>query len=283
MAGKICLVTGATSGIGRATAHGLASLGATVVIIGRNEDRCKATKQWVINRTRNPSVEFLAADLSDQAQVRELAAEFKLRYNRLHVLVNNAGARFMSHRKTRQGIEMTFALNHLAYFLLTHLLLDALRVSAPARIINISSGSQTSRLDFGNLSDWQSYDGRKAYSQSKLSNMLFTHELSRRLAGSGVTVNAVDPGGVASNFNRNNGWLYWLRHVLAHVKAGNLITPRVAAETNVYLAASAEVEGVTGKYFHRKQMIPASAAAQDQELAGRLWQVSCELTELAAV
>ena len=282
-AGKVCLVTGGTSGIGKATALGLAKHGATVVIAGRKEDKCKATVQYVKDRTQNPSVDFLVADLSDQTQVRDLAAEFKRRYDRLHVLVNNAGARFMAYQKTKQGLEMTFALNHLAYFLLTQLLLDVLRASTPARIINISSGSQTSGLDFENLSEWHFYDGRKAYAQSKFSNMLFTQELARRLHGSGVTVNAVDPGGVATNFNKNNGWLYWLRHVLAHVKAGNLVGPATAAETNVYLATSPEVDGTTGKYFYRKQMIEASAAAKDQELARRLWQVSCELTGVDAL
>jgi NAD(P)-dependent dehydrogenase (short-subunit alcohol dehydrogenase family) len=249
MAGKICMVTGATSGIGKATAMGLAKHGATVVIVGRNENKCKAISTWIKNQSKNPSVDFQVADLSDQTQIRELAAEFKRRHDRLHVLVNNAGARFMEYRKTKQGFEMSFALNHLAYFLLTNLLLDVLRVSNPARIINISSGSQTPGIDFENLSDWQSYDGRKAYAQSKLSNMLFSLELAERLAGSGITVNAVNPGGVVSNFNKNNGWLFWLRHVGAHLKARNLITPTVAAETNVYLATSPEVAGITGKYF----------------------------------
>ena len=281
MTGKICMVTGATSGIGKATAIGLAKYGATVVIVGRNENKCKATSARIKHQTKNSSVDFLLADLSDQTQIRDLAAEFKRRHDRLHVLVNNAGARFMQYRKTLQGVEMTLALNHLAYFLLTNLLLDVLRASAPARIISISSGSQTSEIDFENLSAWKSYDGRKAYAQSKLANMLFTLELAQRLAGAGITVNAVDPGGVASNFNKNNGWLYWLRHVVAHLKAGNLITPTVAAETNVYLATSMEVEGVTGKYFHRKKMVSPSAAAQDKPVAGRLWQISCELTGLA--
>jgi NAD(P)-dependent dehydrogenase (short-subunit alcohol dehydrogenase family) len=278
MTGKICLVTGATSGIGKATALSLANHAATVVIAGRSEDKCKATVQWVIDRTQNRFVDFLVADLSDQAQVRSLAAEFKKRYDRLHVLVNNAGARFMTYQKTKQGLEMTFALNHLAYFLLTELLLEVLRAGAPARIINIASGSQTIDLDFGNLTRWHSYDGRKAYAQSKFANMLFSSELARRLDGSGVTVNAVNPGGVATNFNKNNGWLYWLRHVLAHIKAGNLVGPATAAETIVYLAASPEVASITGKYFYRKEMIPASEATQDQELARRLWEISCELS-----
>jgi NAD(P)-dependent dehydrogenase (short-subunit alcohol dehydrogenase family) len=281
MTGKICMVTGATSGIGKAIAIGLAKHGATVVIVGRNENMCKATSARIKNKTKNSSVDFLLADLSDQTQIRDLATEFKRRHDRLHVLVNNAGARFMQYRKTLQGVEMTLALNHLAYFLLTNLLLDVLRASAPARIINISSGSQTSEIDFENLSAWKSYDGRKAYAQSKLANMLFTLELAQRLAGSGISVNAVDPGGVASNFNKNNGWLYWLRHVVAHLKAGNLITPTVAAETNIYLATSPEVEGITGKYFHRKKMISSSVAAQDKMVARRLWQISCELTGLA--
>jgi NAD(P)-dependent dehydrogenase (short-subunit alcohol dehydrogenase family) len=280
MAGKTCMVTGATSGIGKATAMGLAKLGAAVAVVGRDENKCKATATWIKNRTKNRSVDFLVADLSDQTQIRELAAEFKQRHGRLHVLVNNAGARFMEYRKTRQGFEMSLALNHLAYFLLTHLLLDVLRAGAPARIINISSGSQTSEIDFNNLSEWQSYDGRQAYSQSKLANMLFTLELAERLAGSGITVNAVNPGGVVSNFNKNNGWLYWLRHVVAHLKAANLITPAVAAETNVYLATSPEVAGITGKYFYRKKMVPPSTAARDKLVASRLWKVSCELTGL---
>jgi retinol dehydrogenase 14 len=280
MAGKTCMVTGATSGIGKWTALGLAARGASVLILSRDEKRCRATAAWIEGKTGNPAVDFLAADLSDQMQVRELAAEFKRRYSQLHVLVNNAGARFMTYQKTRQGFEMTFALNHLGHFLLTNLLLDVLRESAPARIINISSGSQTSGIDFENLKEWRSYDGRKAYSQSKLANMLFTLELNRRLEGTGVTANAVDPGGVATNFNRNNGWLYWLRHVLAHVKAGNLISPATAAETNLYLASSPEVAGVSGSYFYEKKLIPASVAAMDRGAAQRLWQVSAELTGL---
>jgi NAD(P)-dependent dehydrogenase (short-subunit alcohol dehydrogenase family) len=187
----------------------------------------------------------------------------------------------MTYQKTRQGLEMTLALNHLGHFLLTNLLLDVLRESAPARIINISSGSQTSGIDFDNLKEWRSYDGRKAYAQSKLANMLFTLELSRRLEGTGVTANAVDPGGVATNFNRNNGWLYWLRHVVAHVKAGNLIGPATAAETNIYLAASSDVAEVSGGYFYKKQVIPASEAAMDRGAAERLWQVSAVLTGLS--
>jgi NAD(P)-dependent dehydrogenase (short-subunit alcohol dehydrogenase family) len=281
MAGKTCMVTGATSGIGKWTALGLAKLGSAVVIVSRNEKKCKATAAWIRGKTGNASVDFLVADLSDQIQVRAAAAEFKRRYGRLDVLVNNAGARFMKSLKSGQGLEMTLALNHLGPFLLTNLLLDVLRASAPARVINVSSGSQTSGIDFENLKEWRSYDGRKAYSQSKLANVLFTLELSRRLEGSGVTANAVDPGGVATNFNRNNGWLYWLRHVLAHVKAGNLIGPATAAKTNIYLAASSDVAEVSGSYFYEKKVIPASEAAMDRGAAERLWQVSAVLTGLS--
>jgi NAD(P)-dependent dehydrogenase (short-subunit alcohol dehydrogenase family) len=252
-----------------------------VVIVSRNAEKCKATAAWVRRNTGNTWVDFLVADLSDQVQIRDAAAEFRRRYDRLDVLVNNAGARFMRYLESGQGLEMTLALNHLAPFLLTHLLLDVLRASAPARVINVTSGSQTAAIDFESLAKWRSYDGRKAYAQSKLAGMLFTLELSRRLEGSGVTANAVNPGGAATSFNRNNGWLYWLRHVLAHVKAGNLIGPATAAETSIYLAASPDVAGVSGCYFHEKKAIPASEAAMNRGAAQRLWQVSAELTGLS--
>ncbi|MCU0558675.1 MAG: SDR family NAD(P)-dependent oxidoreductase [Desulfobacterales bacterium] len=172
----------------------MALLGASVVILGRNEDKCRSAFALPMNKIGSRAVDHLVADLSDLERVRRIASDFTQKRSLLDVLVNNAGTRFMSHQKTRQGIEMTFVLNHLAHFLLTHLLIGLLSASAPTRIINVSSGSQTAGLDFENLYDWKSCDDRKAYAQSKLSNLLFTYELSRRLEGTGVTVNAVNRG-----------------------------------------------------------------------------------------
>ena len=276
MAGKICLVTGATSGIGRFTALGLARLGATVVVGGRSPERCSETVDWIKEETGNPSVQHILADLSSQQEVRGLATEFKERFSRLDVLVNNAGAIMLSRRISVDGIELSYALNHLSYFILTNLLLDVLESSAPARIINVSSSShRRSNINFDDLQGQRRYGGYRAYAQSKLANVLFTYELARRLEGTGVTANVLHPGLVATNFLANNG--AWGRFLcfLMHLRAINAVK---GAQTSIYLASSHEVEGVNGKYFEKSRSVRSSRASYDETTASRLWDVSAELT-----
>jgi len=279
MNGKICLVTGGTNGIGKSTAQELARMGATVVIVGRDAQKTSHVVQEVRAASRSNSVDSLLADLSSEQEVRRLAAEFKSKYSHLHVLVNNAGGFFMRRQLRSDGIEMTFALNHLASFLLTNLLLDTIKASAPARIINVSSNAHASgKIEFDNLQGERQY-GPKAYDNSKLANILFTMELARRLEGTGVTVNALHPGFVATGFAKNNG------KVIAALVS--LITPLIArspakgAETSVYLASSQNVTSITGEYFFDSQVIPAAPQATDMVVARKLWDVSAEIVHLA--
>ncbi len=279
MQNKICLITGATSGIGQATAMGLAKLGATVVVAGRNEERCQNTVAYIQQETGNFHVDYLLADLSVQAQVRKMAENFKSRYKRLDVLVNNAGAINFFRRVTEDGLEMTFALNHLAYFLLTTLLLDTLKASAPARIVIVASNSHYGQhLDFDNLQLKRGYNPMRAYGRSKLCNLYFTYELARRLEGTSVTVNAMHPGFVATNMGANNGWLVRLFLPLIH---RNSLTPEQGASTAVYLASSSDVEVVTGKFFVRERERDSDPVSYDEAAARRLWEVSERMTGLA--
>jgi NAD(P)-dependent dehydrogenase (short-subunit alcohol dehydrogenase family) len=273
--GRTILVTGATNGIGLVAARELARMGAQVTLLSRSPEKCAAVAEQIKSETGNP-VEFIAADLSSLGGIMQAASDFKQRHTRLHVLVNNAGAFFARRRLTVDGLEMTFALNHLSYFLLTNLALDLLRASAPARVVNVSSGAHMeATLDFDNLQGEKRYRGMQVYGQSKLANVLFNYELSRRMAGTGVTANALHPGFVATGFARNNGPLFnagaWL--------AGRLMgrRPEQGARTSIYLASSPEVEGVTGKYFVDCKPARSSALSYDQSLAERLWQVSLEL------
>ena len=277
--GKICMVTGATSGIGEVTARALAQMGATVIVVGRSAERGAAALNRIKQATGNSSVELMLADLSAQAQVRQLAQQFKRKYQRLDVLVNNAGAVFTKRQESVDGIEMTFALNHLGYFLLTNLLLDRLKVEdTPARIVNVSSAAhQRARMNFEDLQSRQGYDGWSAYGQSKLANLLFTYELAR-LEGTGVTVNALHPGVVATNFGESNRGVARLVMKSVHTVA---LSPAEGAQTVIYLASSPDVEGVTGKYFVKEKAVQSSEASYDQVAAQRLWQVSEELAGLA--
>src|SRR5688572_11336879 len=255
MNGKICLVTGGTNGIGKIAARELARMGATVVIVGRDAQKTSQVVEEIRTASGNKNVDSLLADLSSQQEVRRLADEFKSKYSHLHVLLNNAGGFFMRRQRSVDDIEMTFALNHLAYFLLTNLLLDTIKASAPARIINVSSDAHTSgKIEFDNLQGERNYSPR-AYDNSKLANILFTMELARRLEGTGVTVNALHPGFVATGFAKNNGKVF--------AALISIFTPLVArspakgAETSVYLASSPSVQVITGEYFFDSQMIPA--------------------------
>ncbi|OHB70083.1 MAG: short-chain dehydrogenase [Planctomycetes bacterium RBG_16_41_13] len=283
MAGKICLVTGATSGIGAATAIGLAQRGATVIVVGRNPQKGAYMVNKIKSKTGNSLVKFMLADLSSQKEIHRLAEEFKNNYQRLDVLVNNAGAKFICRQEAVDGYEMTFALNHLAYFLLTNLMIEPLRASGTSRIINISSSAHAgcSMIKFDDVQFKKEYMGKQAYAHSKLANVLFTYELARRLKGTVVTVNAVHPGGVITKFCKNNGWISWAKHVTAHLLARNLIGPIEGAKTSVYLATSPDVEGVSGKYFSNLKAVRSSNASYDENAAKRLWEVSLEMTGLS--
>lgn len=276
---KVALVTGATSGIGKATALGLAKLGATVVLVARDRSKGEATRSEIAAVSGNQRVDLLTADLSSQQSIRQLATDFKAKYQQLHILVNNAGGIFGERELTVDGLEYTFALNHLAYFLLTNLLLDVLKASAPARIVNLASGAQQMGvINFDDLQGAKRYGGQAAYSQSKLANVMFTYELARRLKGSGVTVNCVQPGIVRTNFGNSASWAFRL---FVRVLTPFMKSPEQGAETPLYLASSPEVEGVSGQYFIDKKPQPSSKLSYDEAAAQRLWQVSAELTRLS--
>lgn len=277
MRGKVCLITGATSGIGQATAHALAQQGATVLLVARDPARGEATRAAIQAASGNDAVAVLLADLSSQASIRSLAAEVVARYPRLDVLVNNAGGLNGARTLTVDGLELTFAVNHLAYFLLTNLLLDTLKASAPSRIVNVTSEAQSNgRIHFDDLQGERGYSSMRAYSQSKLANILFTYELARRLAGTGVTANCVHPGVVRTGYGATGP--AWMRGVIVAARPF-MRTPEKGAETVVYLASAPEVEGVTGKYFADKRERRSSAVSYDPAVAARLWQVSEQLTK----
>lgn len=273
--GKTILITGATNGIGLIAARELARLGAQVVIASRSPEKCASVVEQIKRETGNVQVESIAADLSTRDGVHKVAHEFKRRHTRLDVLLNNAGALFLSRQLSEDGIEMTFALNHLSYFLLTILLLDTLKASGPARIVNVSSAAhQRGRINFDDLQMEKGYIGLSAYSQSKLANVLFTYELARKLEGTRVTTNVLHPGFVNTGFAKNNGWMGKLGMALLLPLQRNA---EVGAQTSVYLASSPQVEGVTGKYFVDSKSIPSSPASYNRATAERLWQVSLEM------
>jgi retinol dehydrogenase 14 len=278
MTGKHVLVTGGTGGIGKATAVGLAALGARVGITGHDRARGEAAAADIRAASGNPAVDVFTADLSSQAQVRRLAGEVLDAYPRLEVLVNNVGG-FWAHRHvTADGLEHTFALNHLAPFLLTHLLLDRLTASAPARVVTVSSGAHaTGRIDFDDLQGSATYSGQRAYNASKLANIMFTYELARRLDGTGVTANVLHPGVVRTNFEDQAGIKVILPLLRPFLK-----TPAAGAATSIYLASSAQVDGVTGRYFANRKPRTSSKASYDTARAERLWQLSADLVGLTA-
>ncbi|MGA2793513.1 MAG: SDR family oxidoreductase [Roseiarcus sp.] len=280
MQGKICLVTGATLGIGKETALGLARKGAHVVIVGRDESRTRQTAAWIAKESGNAQVDFLVADLSSQAEVRRLAAAFASIYPRLDVLINNAGAIFTKRELTVDGVERTWALNHLAEFLLTKLLLDKLAASAPARIVNVSSDAHTGgAIAFDNLQGEKKYGGMRAYAQSKLANILFTFALARRLAGKGVTANCLHPGVVATGFGHNTPGLV---NTLLSLARPFLLTPEKGAATSIYLASSPEVANVSGKYFVKCKPAASSKLSTDVALQEKLWELSERQTAASA-
>jgi retinol dehydrogenase 14 len=275
--GKTAVVTGATSGIGRETALGLARRGADVVLVARDEAKGEATKREVEAAGAGRAWLFLA-DLASLAQVRRLAADLITRLDRIDVLVNNAGALHATRKVTVDGLEMNFAVNHLAPFLLTNLLLPKLVASAPARVVTVASDAhRTGRIDWSDLQAEKHFSVVSVYSRSKLCNVLFAAELARRLAGTGVTSNSLHPGSVATGFGRTEaGWVKTAFSALAPF----FRSARKGARTSLYLAASSEVEGVTGRYFSDFCAVRPSRAARDEVAARRLWEVSARLAGL---
>ena len=281
MEGKTCVVTGANSGIGRITAHALAEQGARVVLLCRNEARGTEARDSIREETGNEAVELVLGDLADQASTRRAAEEVLERCPRIDVLVNNAGAYFGDLALTNDGLERTFALNHMGYFLLTELLRERLIASAPARVVNVASAAHRGGfIDFEDL-QWvrRPYAGLRAYCDSKLMNILFTKELATRLDGSGVTANCVHPGAIRTGFAvGESSWFGALVRLGGFV----LISPEKGALTSIYLASSPDVEEITGQYFIRKKVRRPSAKARSSELAAQLWGVSESLVKPVA-
>lgn len=280
MTGKFCLVTGANSGIGKATALGLAKRDATVVLVSRDKDKGEAALLEVRTLSGNKNVDAMVADLSSQDSVRELAHDFRARYKKLHVLVNNAGVFLPKRVATVDGLEATFATNHLGHFLLTNLLLDELKSSAPARIINITSDAHRgTEIDFEDLQGEKKYSGYHAYSQSKLANVLFTYQLAKKLEGTRVTVNCLHPGVARTGFGKDQ---VGLMSIMVRIGTPFMMSPQKAARAVIYLATSPDLEGVSGKFFSKGKETKSSAQSYDTTSAERLWKVSTELTRLGA-
>ena len=280
MNGKIVLITGGTSGIGKAAAMALAKLGAEVVVTGRNRERGEGAVEEIRRESGSRKVSLLLADLAVQAEVRRLAEEFEASHDRLDVLVNNAGLIQSRRTETPDGIEVTFAVNHLAPFLLTNLLLDLLKESAPSRIITVSSEAQRrAKIDFDNLQGERRYSAFRAYGQSKLANIMFTYELAERLRGTNATANCLHPGGVNTNFGNNNRGPMTL---LFRAFKPFMRSPEQGADTIVYLAASPDVEGMSGKYLVDRRVIAPSEETYDEPTRKKLWEISEELTGLKA-
>lgn len=273
MNGKVALVTGANQGIGKATATGLARQGARVVIVSRNEEKGRAAVEDVQRAAENRDVELIVADLSSLDQVRRVASEFESRHDRLDVLVNNAGVLVPDRRVTVDGIEETFAINHLAYFVLTRALLDVMKRTGRARIVNVSSEAHRhAKMHWDDLGfERGGYRSWRAYGQSKLANVLFTYELARRLEGTGVTANALHPGVIGSGFGQTYGGVTAFFIKLAKPF---LLTPEEGARTSVYVASSPDVEGVSGKYFARQRAARTSALSYDEASQRKLWLAS---------
>jgi NAD(P)-dependent dehydrogenase (short-subunit alcohol dehydrogenase family) len=277
MSGKTCLVTGATSGIGLVTARALASAGANVYLVGRNAAKSEETTNRIRQEANNPSVDFFVADLSSQEEIRRLASDVRDRIPKLDVLLNNAGAMFSRRQETVDGIERTWALNHLAYFLLTNLLIDPLKAAGRARVVNVASDAHrvVPGINFADPEFKDRYRAFRAYGQSKLANILFSNELARRLEGTGVTSNSLHPGFVATSFMDGNGTIGWAFRVGARLIA---ISPEKGARTSILLATSPELEGISGKYFEKGKVARPRAAALDLDAAQRLWRLSEEMT-----
>lgn len=275
MKGKTCIVTGSNSGIGREAALALADMGATVVMAVRDRERGEKARAEIVNEIRNDAARLMICDISSTESIRQFANEFKERYDKLDVLVNNAGAFFSKRETTVDSFERTLAVNYLGPFLLTHELVPLLKSSAPSRIINVGSGmARSGRIAFGDLQYEKNYSGMKAYANSKLMLTMYTYELARRLAGSGVTVNVVEPGFVSTNLGKNSGSL--LLSLGYKMMRPVQISAKKGAETSAYLASAPELEGVTGKCFYKLEEAEAALISYDQETQRRLWDTTLE-------
>ena len=281
MRGKLCVITGATSGIGRATALALGAMGVNLVLLGRNESKGRSVVARIARFPLAGKVEFLRTDLSVQRNVHDSAGNITRSHRHIDLLINNAGARFDHCQRSADGHELTFATNHLGHFLLTGLLLERLVGAGQGRIITVTSGSHGSARADGN---WQlgaeDYDRRQAYAKSKLANLLFAYELARRLASTSAVSQAIDPGGVASHFARNNGWLSWAKHVLSHALRKELISSSEAAHTVVHVATAPDLPVANGGYYSRMNSVRSSPDSYDLEAARKLWALSLALTGL---
>jgi NAD(P)-dependent dehydrogenase (short-subunit alcohol dehydrogenase family) len=276
MKGRVVLITGATSGIGKETALGLAKMGATLVLVGRNREKLDRAMGEIASQTGNRQLDSLVCDLTSMENVRKLAADFTAKYHRLDVLINNAGEIVNERRTTVDGYEYTLALDHLSHFLLTNLLMDIIKASAPSRIISVSSSAHMfGHIDFEDLMGERKYRAMRAYGQAKLANLLFIYELARKLSGTGVTANALHPGVVRTNFGKGikGRW-----RILLMLGKPFTISAGKGAETSIYLASSPKVSGTSGKYFVKQKEKRSSKESYNESVAKRLWDESAKLT-----
>ncbi len=274
MKDRIILITGATSGIGKETAKGLAQLGATIVFTSRNQKKGLETKNELMQATNNKNIDVLYCDLASFESIRQCCSEFKTKYNQLHVLINNAGVCDYERKESKDGIENTFATNYLAPFLMTNLLLDIIKKSSPSRIINIVSGLHSGTIHFDDLEFKQKFSPMKVYSHSKLALILFTKLLAKKIEGTGVTVNCAQPGMASTNLGRDAGAF---SRTIFKLFGKN---PKKAAETIIYLATSKEVETITGEYFQNKKIHESSEESNNMETAKKLWDISKKYVKL---
>lgn len=279
MAGKVCVVTGSNSGIGKETALALAKMGATTIMVVRNQQKGQKALDDIVAQTGNHSVSLMLCDMSSMASIRNFAKDLRTNYNQLNVLINNAGAEFVKRQVTSEGFEQTFAVDYLAPFLLTHELLDLLKAGVPSRIINVSSGlAKNGKVDLDDLQNERNYKGMQAYSNAKLMLMMFTYALSRRLVGTGITANVLMPGFVATNLGKNSGSLR-SRMMFTMVRPMQ-ISAKKGAETSVYLASSDEVKDVNGKCFKKKKEAETCPISYDQQIQERLWNQTNTILDL---
>jgi len=277
--GKVCIVTGANSGIGKETALALAGMGATVIMVVRSIERGEKAKKEILSQTTTASIDLMTCDMSSMESIRNFAAEFKQKYTRLDVLINNAGAVFNKREVTAEGFERTLAVNYLGPFLLTNELLPLLKASAPSRIINVSSGLHKSgKIDLNDLQSARNYKGMGVYSNAKLMVIMFTYELARRLEGTGVTVNLLEPGFVATNLGKNSGSLR--SNIMFKLVRPMQTNAKKGAETSIYLASSEEIKDTTGKCFAKKQETTTAPTSYDKQLQKALWDKTNELLDL---